>query len=91
MRRKGEGEWEQGRGVRRKGGVSSVGKTIPHPPILPSPSSPCRPAALRVAASLLSSPLPPITQPNSNAPVEVKVLAAGEEAAFEGVRGMAAW
>ena len=50
-----------------------------------------RPMALRVAASLLSSPLPPITQPNTNAPVEVKVLAAGEEAAFEGLKGIAAW
>ena len=44
-----------------------------------------------MAISLLSAPLPPITQPNCNAPVEVKVLAAGEEAAFEGLKGIAAW
>jgi hypothetical protein len=44
-----------------------------------------------VAVSLLSSPLPPVTQPNFSAPVEVKVLAAAEEVAFEGLRGMSAW
>jgi hypothetical protein len=41
--------------------------------------------------SMLTAPLPPITQPNSNAPVEVKVLASQEEAAFEVLRGTAAW
>ncbi|GAX84107.1 hypothetical protein CEUSTIGMA_g11530.t1 [Chlamydomonas eustigma] len=49
------------------------------------------PSAVKACMSMLSAPLPPITQPNSNAPVEVKVLASQEEAAFEVFRGTAAW
>jgi len=47
--------------------------------------------AVHSALALLSSPPPPITQPNVTAPVEVKALATNEEAAFESLRGFAAW
>lgn len=33
-------------------------------------------AGVKAAAELLSSPLPPVAQPNNNSPVEVKLLAA---------------
>lgn len=51
----------------------------------------CRSAAVHAALALLSSPPPPVTQPNVTAPVEVKALATAEEAAFEGLRNFAAW
>ncbi|KAG1666846.1 hypothetical protein FOA52_009470 [Chlamydomonas sp. UWO 241] len=49
------------------------------------------PSGVRAASAVLSSPSPPITQPNANSPVEVKLLAATEEAAYEGLRAAAAW
>ena len=50
-----------------------------------------RTTAVHSALALLSSPLPPITQPNMTAPVEVKALACSEEAAYQNLRVFAAW
>jgi hypothetical protein len=44
-----------------------------------------------MAFELMGSPLPPVTQPPSTAPVEVKALATEEEGAYEGLRAFAAW
>uniref|UniRef100_A0A7S0WTL6 SH3 domain-containing protein n=1 Tax=Chlamydomonas leiostraca TaxID=1034604 RepID=A0A7S0WTL6_9CHLO len=49
------------------------------------------PLAARMAFELLGSPLPPVTQPPSTAPVEVKALATEEEGAYEGLRAFTAW
>lgn len=51
----------------------------------------CRHHALHCALDLLSSPLPQLAYPPAAAPVEVKALAAAEEAAYESLRGLAAW
>lgn len=50
-----------------------------------------RPMSVRASLEVVGSPLPPVTMPPAAAPVEVKALAAAEEAAYEVLRGLAAW
>eukprot|EP00798_Chlamydomonas_sp_ICE-L_P022806 gene22806-29971_t len=49
------------------------------------------PTAVRVAMELLSSPMPLISRVASSAPVEVKLMACEEEAAYDSLRCLAAW
>ncbi|KAL6751156.1 hypothetical protein V8C86DRAFT_709795 [Haematococcus lacustris] len=49
------------------------------------------PLAVSSATELLGSPSPPLTQCAATAPVEVKVLAANQEARYEALRATAAW